>query len=85
MLGFYYMLGVPFYTSRAEEHSSQITLLSEQFLIHSPSPSYGTEDNFSVFSLNRPRLTCAKLHVHKVIEDNGKAPGQERVDHILSL
>ena len=32
-----------------------------------------------------PLLTCAKLHVHKIVEDNGEAPGQEWVDHAPPL
>lgn len=30
-------------------------------------------------------LTCAKLHVHKIVEDNGEAPRQEWVDHTPPL
>lgn len=32
-----------------------------------------------------PLLTCAKLHVHKIIKEDGEAPRQERVGHALSL
>lgn len=30
-------------------------------------------------------LTCAKLHVHEIIKEDGKAPRQEWVGHALSL
>lgn len=30
-------------------------------------------------------LTCAKLHVHKIIKDDGEVERQKRVDHALPL
>lgn len=56
------------------------------FPASSPIPAYGSEDNFSsLLNRLRPLLTCAKLHVHKVIEDNREAPGQERMNDTLPL
>lgn len=34
---------------------------------------------------DRPLLTCAKLHVHEIIKEDGQTPRQERVGHALPL